>query len=478
MNPILKVPVLDRPPEKSSMGWFMKQKKSERGCGNPTGAFEIFMTTEGIQALHAASKSWEIRKAITSLNIKIGYFSMKPEKESLTLHPPAWSEADEYKNSFLIGDSDIRLLSQALSNLPNLHQVYVGKGRTPAHVLGGEKYAVDRYAWLEEVNDMRIPVAGHVLRTGGVKSVYEALALSSYCFKRLGIKSDSTVTLGQDAEILNLSFNLPEPILTKLTTKFQNLTRFHFTMAFQEDGNPNTEDERLQLLVRFLTTTSSLESFRLAASKGSVFSSDLIATVRDALPASLREFHLYNSMLTATVLHRVLGLHHRKVTELGLYRCLLVDESWKLFSRTLDMCKSCLKHVYLEELWELRHELQGDSGLSDGWKGFSAQRIYHVDRNMCTHDYDICPFSECASYRKSDFRDDSMFIEDGHVHVRDLNLKVHRVNFRFMRLGDRILCTWMQRHWWSVIRKDLGPYLRDWYKARQLLKEHERPAEK
>lgn len=185
-------------------------------------------------------------------------------------------------------------------------------------------------------------------------------------------------------------------------------------------------------------------------------------------------------MLTAAVLHRVLDLHLRKVTELGLYRCVLVDESWKPFSRTLDMYKSRLKHVYLEELWELRREIQQPKGLSGYWKKFSARRIFHDGSDMCTlgDDGNICPVSDCiASYGKSDFRNNSMFMQDGYLRVGDLNLKVHRVDLDMFGRLNHILCTWMQRHWWSVIGKDLGPYLRDWYDARQFLKEHGDPAE-
>lgn len=186
------------------MGWFMK--KFERGCGKTTRAFEVSMTAEGIQALHAASNSRKIREATTSVHINVGHFSSKFREEKLTLHSPAWREVDEYQDVFLTGDS-VKLLSQAFANLPNLQEVYIGKGRMPVEIYEGEQYATDHCAWFEEregAKDMRTPGAGHVLRTGVVKSVLEALALSGNCVEKLVIQSGSSSAYGQEAGILSL----------------------------------------------------------------------------------------------------------------------------------------------------------------------------------------------------------------------------------------------------------------------------------
>ncbi|KAK0609867.1 hypothetical protein DIS24_g12186 [Lasiodiplodia hormozganensis] len=426
--------------DKSLMRWFMKI--FQRGHAKKADLVELFMTAQDIRALHDVSNSGTIDEAIKSLHINVGHFAKEPRRP-LILHSPLQTEIDAYEVLLLAGDG-VKLLSQAFSNLQNLEEVYIGKGRMPLH-----KHQTDHCAWLEttepRLNIQKRPGSGYILRTEVVKSVLEALALSGQRIKKLVIQSGSSMSHRDEAGLW--SFDLPEPIFAKLATSFQNLTRLHLTMSFAKDrlihsrfrAADSTDDERLQWLVRFLQAASSLESFHLAASRENFFSSDVIKTVHNALPDSLKEFHLYNSMLTAKVLHQVLALHHRNVTELGLYCCILLDESWEPIFRTLDMYRPRLKHAYLEELWELRPDLDDKvirGPLPRGVKRFSGRRISHFKRK-------VCAVSACVDrQRRRDFRDDAMVVQDGYGHVSGLDLMAHTAAL-YPSSITRKLGTWM-----------------------------------
>ncbi|KAL1642723.1 hypothetical protein SLS58_005227 [Diplodia intermedia] len=335
-----------------------------------TGHAEVSVVAADLRYFHASSKSWIVAHAIKSLHVNVGRFTT----DRMTMQPLTWAEdVKNYRDFFLAGDG-LRLLCDALTRLPNLEAIYVGKWKAP-HILDGEPewYEGDQTRrWKGHYGpypayNAELWGAGRELRASAVRSVLTALALTWKSIKKLVIHSGSLSPNREEAGIWGFD------ALTQVSLGpcFQNLKSIHLTISLGQDkytltpsplpaGHTppagHTEHASLQMLLQLIDAVPQLESFHLAASGDNVFREPLIARVLDALPGTVSDLHLYNALTSVAALCRFLASHRRTLASLGLCRCYLTDESWTPVFRLLETYIApalTLHTVHIEQLWEL-----------------------------------------------------------------------------------------------------------------------------
>ncbi|KAL1619216.1 hypothetical protein SLS54_006808 [Diplodia seriata] len=338
-----------------------------------TGHAEMSVVAADMRYFHASSTSWIVAHAIKSLHVNVGRFTtLDPNRP--TMEPLTWAEdVKNYRDFFSVGDG-LRLLCDALTRLPNLEAIYVGKWKAP-RILDGEPewYEGDQTRrWKghygpDPAYNAELWGAGRELRASAIRSVLTALALTQKPIKKLVIHSGSLSPNREEAGIWGFD------ALTQVSLGpcLQTLKSIHLTISLGQDkyklapsalpaGHTppasHTEHASLQMLVQLINAAPQLESFHLAASGDNVFPEPLTARVLDALPATLSDLHLYNALTSVPALCRFLSSHRRALASLGLTRCFLTDESWTPVFRMLETHTapaSVLHTVHIEQLWEL-----------------------------------------------------------------------------------------------------------------------------
>lgn len=82
------------------------------------------------------------------------------------------------------------------------------------------------------------------------------------------------------------------------------------------------------MLVQFLSRMPQLEGFHLATSGDNTFTVSCIHKVLRDLPFGLKEFHLFNFLVTVPVLCVFLNAHRQNLEQIGLCRIFLTRERW------------------------------------------------------------------------------------------------------------------------------------------------------
>lgn len=371
-----------------------------------TGHAAITMTPSGLRGLYASSTSQLIANSIRALYLNIGSIPLVSWSSTVSYEECLRSGASDYRKLVETGE-DVQLLQLAFSQLPNLQEIYVGKWMGFEFLLDFQRHqTMDKIARrgsaTEFKNHNNRQGAGSQWRSDVLKGTLNAVALSSTSVRKLIVQGKPNTPGSEEAGMWG--FDLPLNVFPRLASSLAQLMKIHLTVSFGKDrplcegvvvdnGAPAefTEEKGASMLAQFLSRMPQLEVFHLATSGDNTFTVSCIQKVLRVLPLGLKEFHLFNSLMTVPVLCVFLNAHRQNLKQIGLCRIFLTRERWtRIFGIMQSFMLPCLENIFFEQLWELQpqfgekvffHRPRGYTGPSDEVFG---HRIYSIGKGSRT----------------------------------------------------------------------------------------------
>lgn len=303
-----------------------------------------------------------------------------------------------------VGD-DVKPLARIFSHLPNLREIRMGP-------------VTSAFKQAESCE----------IRRKAFETVIKALALHPIPIQ--GLVAHSAEYWPSDEEMGIWALDIPQPMFTVLNSSFATLKKVHLSLS---TGNylhmgPNTTIKRniapvgftmekaQKTLLHFLSAMPLLESLHLLAAADNDVSLSFIRKILRGLPNAIKVLHLSSMFMSVPILSNFFDAHRHQLTEIGLTRLCLTDESWMPVVRMMNVYLPQLNAVYLEQLWEL-HPGFSDKlfffpprGYYGACNGSLGRRIYTIGRGRRR------PGHYVEGWWVPDYRCDAMIMRDGSTH--------------------------------------------------------------